>query len=1119
MQPTHDASTGLEQHYKKRHTQIPTFPYTETPILPPDVYIQGLSSKEGLQTHPECDPIVVVKAPRLYRTSPPGLSSQQSWLRSTWVLRNGQWVQVEDHVDPQLGEHRFDNWAERAVFQFHPIDPPATPAKPASPRLVLSIADLFHPKTIDTPRFVNALTEHQILVTNALLRIVHGGWDVDETNKPMSGFNETAKGDKDYWIEEENVLIRVHKKSRTKFFDPREKPHPKIPVYMLQDERTTMRVELDSNEESDEGWRLDEDGWNCHTDNWRTGGCKIHEDDPWVGRTVFKRRKREKYLSAPSVSSETVKLIPKNDLFVAGHVSCIGRVGGGVGSVHLILKRVEGKMDIHYSFESCDEDYLLLYMTYGTTKSPLRVQPTLMNIEITMYEIPRETPRLVLLCSEEVNWFTILNAKRQEKYGRREGVGEISMLVVTITIHDDLNSEYGFKKASYSVRDERDSMFFSGPCTGGSSWSRLNRSRSPETKEKIEAKVLIFEQLWKRFELLFTDVYPKKVGIHMELPRGCLYWNNKDVKFLIEGTDSTIHDFDGCCYGLRQKFGDSNMYIKKPWRIVSWNVDVGNRLSLKCDGRHEHAPCAGRETLHTQIYTSKIVSIIIEEQIRRIESTKSEDVSIRNTGSSGHNMKKSGVAAACVVSAGHVEELHSNNTSGKAIRTSTKNLKIFITFKTNLRSRYLWDSPLIPKRNKSNPNRGFRATGAGRAGRSDGQKSCPVATAASGSDSRPFRQPPSSRSQNNPTFYKQPLFALANETKGTAYLRRAGATLKALIEDENRGTIVLPPKFGDKAPSDSLPFQWASFGIPLVLLIGLALGRVATVDNAKIPLFKILLQMVRDVDLDQPLRESVTKIAKHCTMMSIAASNFITRKGRGESEDLHSVEPILDKLATTSCLNEIAAGTQNLSDDLIAKNLGGTLRSLMDHGTGAPQRSYLDRNAPLFKTRSEQWYEIFNFYSSVDPPKGTFHAIASLEHMAHHADQLLRELSLNIRIYNKEHQTVNGKLSISGVVDDVVRHYKRSTAAAAFVVPPRAAAMNVVIGLAALLDMMRKHVEHKEKFLEAQLMTYGMEHKQRCIRSPFWNHFDELIRNSFDWFGIGDTFEVLVLMSCPSTTR
>ena len=177
-------------------------------------------------------------------------------------------------------------------------------------------------------------------------------------------------------------------------------------------------------------------------------------------------------------------------------------------------------------------------MTSGTTGNDERGRPALMNIEITMVEVTSDIPRLVLLCSEEVNRFTVLNAKRQEKCGRREGVGEISLLVVTITIHDDLNSEYGFKKASYSVRDERDSVFFSGPCTGGSSWSRLNRSRGPETKEKIEAKVLIFEQLWKRFELLFVDFYPKKVGILMELPRGCMYWNNEEVKFLIEGTDS-----------------------------------------------------------------------------------------------------------------------------------------------------------------------------------------------------------------------------------------------------------------------------------------------------------------------------------------------------------------------------------------------------------------------------------------------------------------------------------------------------------------------------------------------------------------------------------------------------
>ena len=92
-----------------------------------------------------------------------------------------------------------------------------------------------------------------------------------------------------------------------------------------------MRVEPNSNEESIAGWRLDDDGWNCHYDNWRTGERRMLNDEPWVGRIIFKRRKRERYLSAPSVCSETIKLIPKDDLFVAGHVSCVGKQGGGSG--------------------------------------------------------------------------------------------------------------------------------------------------------------------------------------------------------------------------------------------------------------------------------------------------------------------------------------------------------------------------------------------------------------------------------------------------------------------------------------------------------------------------------------------------------------------------------------------------------------------------------------------------------------------------------------------------------------------------------------------------------------------------------------------------------------------
>ena len=242
-----------------------------------------------------------------------------------------------------------------------------------------------------------------------------------------------------------------------------------------------------------------------------------------------------------------------------------------------------------------------------------------------------------------------MNTKRQEKYGRREGTGGISLLVITITIHDDLNSDYGFHKASLSLRNNKDTMFFAGPCTGGSSWARLNRSKGPETEAIIEAKVEIFKQLWGRFEELFISYYGKRIGIYMELPRGCEYWNKDEVRFMIEGTDSSIHDFDGCCYGLRQKFGDSSKYIKKPWRIVSWNVDVGNQLSLTCDGRHEHVPCAGRETLHTQLYTSKIVSIILEESNKRFCGIEAPRTDACTAGSSGNgNKRKKHIASPCI---------------------------------------------------------------------------------------------------------------------------------------------------------------------------------------------------------------------------------------------------------------------------------------------------------------------------------------------------------------------------------------------------------------------------------------------------------------------------------------
>ena len=104
--------------------------------MPPDLWWPGLTSKEGLHEHEGHDPVVVAKGPRLMRVKPPLAVMTpfgSKWLRSTWFLRNGSWLKVEDRVGPGLQCARIDGWVERAVWQFHPV-PVAVPAREQSPR-------------------------------------------------------------------------------------------------------------------------------------------------------------------------------------------------------------------------------------------------------------------------------------------------------------------------------------------------------------------------------------------------------------------------------------------------------------------------------------------------------------------------------------------------------------------------------------------------------------------------------------------------------------------------------------------------------------------------------------------------------------------------------------------------------------------------------------------------------------------------------------------------------------------------------------------------------------------------------------------------------------------------
>jgi hypothetical protein len=53
--------------------------------------------------------------------------------------------------------------------------------------------------------------------------------------------------------------------------------------------------------------------------------------------------------------------------------------------------------------------------------------------------------------------------------------------------------------------------------------------------------------------------------------------------------------------------------IMKPWRVDSTNVSMVETMSrFRCDLTHEHAPCAGQDTVLTGFYPVKMAEIIVQ---------------------------------------------------------------------------------------------------------------------------------------------------------------------------------------------------------------------------------------------------------------------------------------------------------------------------------------------------------------------------------------------------------------------------------------------------------------------------------------------------------------------------
>ena len=131
-----------------------------------------------------------------------------------------------------------------------------------------------------------------------------------------------------------------------------------------------------------------------------------------------------------------------------------------------------------------------------------------------------------------------------------------------------------------------------------------------------------------------------RFALLLELPRHCEYWSDPRVQQVLNDGKCEVHELDGCMYGL---VGRNKKPIKKPWKMLTWNLPVGNGLGRKCDGSHEHTPCAGSDTKSTQLYTPLVVKLIVDSLALR----NHRDVRVGDSARVG--VKKKAKALCCVM--------------------------------------------------------------------------------------------------------------------------------------------------------------------------------------------------------------------------------------------------------------------------------------------------------------------------------------------------------------------------------------------------------------------------------------------------------------------------------------
>ena len=127
--------------------------------------------------------------------------------------------------------------------------------------------------------------------------------------------------------------------------------------------------------------------------------------------------------------------------------------------------------------------------------------------------------------------------------------------------------------------EEVPDLWASIPCTSGSPWQRVNRSKGGARFARAHTQQV--RELFAEFTRSSRDRACRGGTVTFEWPKGCESWSRHDVKSFFDAhPEFQLVEFDGCAVGVRSTKGRP---IKKTWRLMTTSQRIVDAFSQhKC---------------------------------------------------------------------------------------------------------------------------------------------------------------------------------------------------------------------------------------------------------------------------------------------------------------------------------------------------------------------------------------------------------------------------------------------------------------------------------------------------------------------------------------------------------